>query len=334
MKDVLQVVLTRGGRPECIHRTDVAILQNDGTLKASWGNPEYQTYWRSGAKPFQVLPLLLAGGQSAYNLNLKDIAVMSASHSGEPIHVEQVRSILKRIGCTEEDLECGTMAPLNRRVAKAMVANGEAYGSIHNTCSGKHASMLALARILGVETKGYSAPEHPVQQLMLRTIAEATETPLEDVHIGVDGCGVPVFWLSLSGMAKAYAKLADPDQIGLSGDWVDALKCIRDAMASEPLLVAGTGRIEATLMAKTKGRVIAKSGTDGIFCLAHPESKQGLVLKVEDGAPRALNPAVLALCQELGWITQEEYQELWALHIRPLVNHRGDVIGDTEVVLK
>lgn len=331
MAKSMRVILTRGERPECIHEIHVAVCAADGQLTHQWGDPHYETYWRSGAKPFQVLPLILEKGEEKFQLTSQDIAVMSASHSGEEAHVRQVRSILEKIGCREEDLECGPMSPLNRVAAKELQKKGIKATEIYNTCSGKHSGMLALARLLKVDTKGYSQSEHPVQVAMKEGIARSTDLPSAYIPTGIDGCGVPVFWLSLSSMARAYGKLASPDQAHLSDEMTYALTKIRDSMSSYPFLVAGTHRIETLMMEKAAGRLVAKSGTDGIFCISHLPTGEGLVLKAVDGAARALAPAALALSKELGWLSSGEYEALWNESIHPLKNCRNDIIGNFEV---
>lgn len=331
MEKTMKVILTRGDRPECVHDIHVAVCTAEGQLTQEWGDPHYETYWRSGAKPFQVLPLLLEQGEKVFHLLPQDIAVMSASHSGEAAHVAQVRSILEKIGCSEKDLECGPMVPLNHRAAKELQEQGIPATEIYNTCSGKHAAMLALAKLLKIETTGYSQPDHPVQIAMKEGIARSTDLPPAYIPTGVDGCGVPVFWLALSSMARAYGKLANPEKAHLSDEMTDALTKIRDSMGTHPFLVAGTHRIETLMMEKAAGRLVAKSGTDGIFCISHLPTSEGLVLKVADGAARALAPAALELSRELGWLTLTEYQELWHEVIHPLKNCRNEIIGNFEV---
>lgn len=332
MKNPVQVILMRGKHPECIHEIHVAVCDAEGQLTHEWGDPHYETYWRSGAKPFQVLPILLHDGIEKFNFSNKDLAIMSSSHSGEPEHIKQVKEILGKIGCTEKDLECGVMRPLNREVAEKMLISREPFTAIHNTCSGKHAGMLALAKLLNIDTKGYIRPDHPVQIEMKEAIARSVDIPSSYIDAGVDGCGVPVFWLAISGMARGYGKLADPQKAHMSDDFTQALGKIQKAIQENPFYIAGTERFETVLMEETKGKLLAKSGTDGIFCVSHLPSSEGLVLKVVDGNSRAFAPATLSLLKEMNWISGEEYLALWNKSVSPLKNHRGDLIGDVQVI--
>lgn len=332
MKNPVQVILMRGKHSECIHEIHVAVCDAEGQLTHEWGDPHYETYWRSGAKPFQVLPILLHGGIEKFNFSNKDLAVMSSSHSGEPEHTKQIKEILEKIGCTEKDLECGIMHPLNREIAEKILISSESFTALHNTCSGKHAGMLALAKLLNVETKRYIEVDHPVQIEMKEAIARSVDIPSSYINTGIDGCGVPVFLLAISGMARGYGKLATPQKAHMATDFTHALEKIQKAIQENPFYIAGTERFETILMEEMKGEILAKSGTDGIFCVSHLPSSEGLVLKVADGNSRAFAPATLSLLKEMGWITKEEYLNLWGKSVFLLKNHRGDLIGDIQVI--
>lgn len=332
MKNPVQVILTRGKHPECIHEIHVAVCDAEGQLVNEWGDPHYETYWRSGAKPFQVLPVLLHGGVEKFNFSNKDLTVMSSSHNGEPEHILQVKGILEKIGCTEKDLECGVMRPFSTEVTEKMLISGEPFTELHNTCSGKHAGMLALAKLLNVETAGYIAPDHPVQIEMKEAIARSIDIPASYIETGIDGCGVPVFWLAISAMARGYGKLAAPQKAHMADDFTCAVEKVQKAILENPFYIAGTKRVETILMEETKGKILAKLGTDGIFCVSYLPSAEGLVLKVVDGNSRAFAPAVLSLLKEMNWITKEEYLILWKKLVSPLRNQRGDLIGDIQVI--
>src|SRR5260221_3331874 len=58
----LDVICTRGPLVESRHRVHAAVVNATGDLVASVGNPALVTYWRSCAKPFQVMPLIARGG--------------------------------------------------------------------------------------------------------------------------------------------------------------------------------------------------------------------------------------------------------------------------------
>lgn len=316
----IEVRVFRGELVESVHLVDAAVVDAQGALIASAGNPGRITYWRSAAKPFQLLPLVEAGGVDRFGLDARDLAVACASHSGEPVHVAQVRHFLAAAGLDEAMLQCGAHPPLHEPSARLLQARGESPAPIHCNCSGKHAAMLALARLLGADTARYLEPEHPVQKRILDAVAAASGMPRERIGVAVDGCGAPVFALELSAMARAYARLAAAEEESPLGR-------IRRAMIEHPYLVAGAGRLSTEAMELLRPELVAKSGAEGVFCAGLTGPGFGIALKVRDGAARAAGPALLAILNAAGLLGPGARERL-AHHLRPEVrNHSGRVTG-------
>ena len=61
---------------------------------------------------------------------------------------------------------------------------------------------------------------------------------MEDLAIGVDGCGVPVHGVPLHAMATLFARLARPERLG---DLEPHARRAVAAMLAEPYLVGGYG---------------------------------------------------------------------------------------------
>lgn len=322
---------TRAGRVESIHRGNIVAVDVTGKVIDCVGNAEKPMFWRSAAKPFQVLPFVRQGGLEKYGIDEEELAVMVSSHSGEPRHVELVEQILAKVGLTVDALACGAVRPMDGRASRELVKLGQKPQAVHNPCSGKHAGMLALCRLLNLPVEGYTEPEHEVQQIMHQSVAQSAGLTVQQVDIGIDGCGVPVFYLPLANMALAYARLALPEQAGW-GENEQAVTAIRDAMLRYPQVVAGTGRVDTVLMQLTKGRILAKVGAEAVYCLASAADGIGITFKIEDGGHRAINPVILGIIKRLRLITQDEYDELAAQYPPVLRNHRGDVIGTIETV--
>ncbi|SVD54356.1 uncharacterized protein METZ01_LOCUS407210, partial [marine metagenome] len=201
------VAVLRGGIVESIHRVHVAVVNAEGGLIAEIGDPNRIIFCRSAAKPFQAVPLVEENVLDEFGINARELAVICASHSGEPKHVDAVRSILEKIGLSEKDLECGPHPPFEEDAAKELYTRGEKIGAIHNNCSGKHAGMLALALSRGWETAGYIKSDHPVQSRMISEMARWTCMDKSDIKMGIDGCGVLCFGVPLSRLAKAFCTL-------------------------------------------------------------------------------------------------------------------------------
>ncbi len=328
MGEVL-VHVTRDGVVESRHQASLAIADVAGRLLAEGGSPERLAFWRSAAKPVQLLPLAAAGGVAHFRLTESELAVMAASHSGETIHIRAVQSILQKIGLGEEHLRCGAHPPMDKPAAAALVKAGEMPRAIHCNCSGKHAALLALAVLRHWPTSGYMAPDHPVQQEIMQTVAAMSGIPASVIHLGVDGCGVPTYLLSLQAMATAYARLAGPTHI--PADLAAAAEVVTTAMRRYPHMTGGTGRLGTSLMAATGGRIIAKSGAEGVFCVGWPACGLGLAMKIDDGAARAVAPLVIEILYRMGALTGEEVGSLADLRRPEVRSFAGRSVGSLEV---
>ena len=301
----------------------------EGRTIAFLGDPEAATYLRSAAKPFQCLPLLLAGGEARFGLTPADLALICASHNGDPEHTAGAADLLARGGFSMADLLCGAHLPLGKESAQRMLRAGEEPTPLHNNCSGKHAGMLLACTLLGLPTADYVDPDHPLQRRILEHVLEICRVPREQVGIGIDGCSVPAFHMPLSAAARGYAALADPRACGLQADVAAALDRVARAMTSEPGMVAGRGRFTTRLMEVTRGRVLAKEGAEGFYSLAvRGPVALGIAVKIADGGERCRDGVVLDVLRELGSLSGAEFEELAEHHARPVLNARGIRVGE------
>jgi L-asparaginase II len=319
----LDIVATRGGTIESRHAVHAAIVASDGRLVGAAREPATSTFWRSCAKPFQVMPLLESGGFDEMGWGDDELALACASHGGEPEHVSIAASMLSDLGLEEGDLACGPHEPLAARGAKFVRENGVRPTRLHNNCSGKHAAMLARATTEGWATVGYERANHPVQVGVLATIASWANVPAGSIAQAVDGCGVVVFGLPLVNMATAYARLAGAVQRD-----EEIPRQIVHAMTSRPFLVGGTDRFDSILIEETNGRVLAKVGAEGVHTVAALDLGLGIAVKAQDGAQRAQYPAVLRALQLVGALPDPLPQRLADFIRRPVRNTRGEVVGE------
>lgn len=323
---------TRGGKVESRHRADVAVVDVNGKLVWELGESTRPMFWRSAAKPFQLLPFAERGGIELFGLTSEEIAFMVSSHSGESQHVDLAHSVLGKVGLTIDALACGAAKPMSGKVARELTIQQIPFQAVHNACSGKHSGMLALAKMIQAVIEGYTELDHPVQQLMYQAVADGAKLEKSEVDVGIDGCGVPVFYLPLYNMAWAYARLARPE-LGAWDERESVVRTIRDAMLAHPQVVAGSKRFDTVLMNITKGRILAKIGSEALYCLASVPEGLGITFKIDDGSYRAVAPAGIAILKKLDLLSKEEYQILLE-HFPPILkNHRGDVIGTVESVL-
>ena len=288
------VEVTRGDLVESRHRGAVAIADASGKLVWSCGDVERPIYPRSAVKMLQALILVESGAADAFGLGEEELALACASHSGEAFHVEAVRAWLGRIGLDEDALACG--APVG--------ADGRPLTRAHHNCSGKHAGFLTDARHLGVETRGYERPDHPVQRRVLAAMAEMAGVDPAHMPVAVDGCTAPAVALPLRALATAVARIADTSC--LAPDRAAAARRLDAAVKAKPLYVAGTGRACTALIQAGAGAVSAKTGAEGVFVAAVSSLGIGVALKVDDGATRGAETAIAAVLAALGAVDLHE----------------------------
>ena len=321
----IDATVWRGPIAESRHRFQAAVSAPDGALAAQTDEPRMVTTFRSAAKPFQLLPLVERGHAARWGFDDETLAVMTGSHIGSRYHVALVSGILARIGLSDHDLACGFHEPLDPESLVQIRMHPADRSPLYNNCSGKHAGMLALALAEGWPTQGYEQAGHPVQQHMKRAVADSCGVAPESLSVGVDGCSVSVFGVPLSGMARAYARLATARADGDARE--QAMARIRDAMRAWPRATGGAGRLSSALMERAPARLVAKGGAEGLECVGLTERGLGLALKCEDGQSRAIGPALMGLLEQLEVLSEDEMTKLADLRGPVIRNHAGLEVG-------
>ena len=325
-RNPLTVEVTRGGMVESRHRGAAVVMDAKGNAVHAWGEIERIVYPRSAIKPLQALAVVETGAAEALAVTDAELALASASHCGQPQHMDVVLAWLERIGLGADDLECGAHEPLDPETAKARVRAGESPGPADNNCSGKHAGMLTTAKHLGEETAGYTRPGHPVQQRLRAILTDIGGADLRQAPEGTDGCGIPVFGMPLSAMARAMARMADTG--GLEAGRAEAAGRIVAAMMSNPLLVSGRGRFDTIAMKAANGAFAVKTGAEGVHGAILPELGLGVAVKIDDGARRAAQVAMAAILDYLGVLDGEAKVALAGFLETPVLNEKGERVGE------
>lgn len=320
------VRVERGGVEEALHCGHVVVTDARGTIKTALGNPERRTYFRSCAKPFQAIASLHAGIVSRFDLEPEHVAIMAASHNGEPRHIEVARDLLRRTGVAESALQCGAHWPYYEPAAAVVRREMPEPIPIFNNCSGKHAGMLAAARALGTPLETYLQPDHPVQQRIRQAVEDFTACPSDEVRYGTDGCSAPNPAVPLAAMARSFASL-------VSSKSAEAAAVVA-AMTAHPFLVGGTDRFDTRLMEVTRGRLLAKGGAAGAHCTANRRSGEGLAIKLDSGDGTWAPVAVMAALQQLGWLDAAELDALRSFAEPNLRNYRRLLVGSVRPVLE
>jgi L-asparaginase II len=312
------VEVTRDGIVESIHCVAACAVDRNGGELLAIGSVDAPVYLRSSAKPFIASAIVAAGVHERFRLEQREIAVIAASHNAEPFHLAAVRSILSKIGLTEEDLACGPEGP------------GYPPEPIYNNCSGKHAGILALCKTLGCDPSTYLDPQNEAQQFILKICAEMSGLLPNELHIGVDGCGIPVYAASLRAAAGSYMRLAGGR--GVNPVHSRALAIVSDAMLAHPEYVSGTGEFDAELMRAGGGEIVCKGGAEGVHGIALRTREVGLVLKVADGNSRARPAGSLAALRMLGVLSPEQLERLHAFAHKEIQNKAGRPVGEIREV--
>jgi len=324
-----EVHVIRGHIAESRHRLQAVVVSASGQVRAATAHPDRVTSFRSAAKPFQLLPFVERGHADRLGLSEPELAIMAASHSGSRAHLRIVQGLLDRLGLTASALACGYHDPMDAEALADVRRDPSLQGPLYNNCSGKHTGMLAFCQAEGWPLAGYEKPEHPLQLLMRRTVAECCDVPPESVLVGIDGCSVPVFGLPLLQMAGGYARIAEAMAHG-GGPREQALQRIGLVMSRHPVVVEGEGRLATDLMIATQGRLLAKSGAEGLLLIADPSRGLGVAIKCEDGAMRALGPAAVELLDVVGILQRAEADALVAHRRPPVLNAAGHEAGHLE----
>lgn len=276
------VVATRGDAVESIHYGSAVLLDANGEVRTSYGEPQAAYYPRSALKPLFAVGMLRAG----LELDDQQLALASASHSGAPIHQQVAASTLKAAGLDATALGNSTDLPYGVPERQAYVAQGGTATQLVQNCSGKHAALVALSELKGWDTANYLHDERLLQMLQ-DTVEELTGEKISGVS--TDGCGTPVYLISLVGLARGFARLA-------SAKAGTPEARVAKAMSTHPELVAGEGR-DVTALMRALPRAVAKDGFEGIQAVALPDGT-ALAVKIADGGDRARMPITIKLLTE------------------------------------
>ncbi|QIJ66378.1 asparaginase [Streptomyces sp. JB150] len=277
--------LVRGGVVEGIHYGSLVVLDSDGRVTLQLGDIEAAFYPRSALKPVQAVAMVRAG----LPLDGELLSLAAASHSGEERHLTGARRILELAGLTEDDLRNTPDLPFDPAVRDTWVREGRRPSRLAQNCSGKHAAMLYVCRLNGWSLDDYLDPEHPLQQAIAEIVEDLTGQRVAAVT--VDGCGAPLFSVSLHGLARAVARITT------AAPGTPEAR-VADAMRDHAEMASGSGRDVAALMRAVPG-LLAKDGFEGVQVAALPDGR-AVAVKISDGANRARIPVAAAALARAG----------------------------------
>jgi L-asparaginase II len=343
--------VTRGSTVESVHYGSLAVVDSNGKLLSSYGDPKTVAFLRSSAKPFQALPFVERGGVEYFGFTLRELAIACASHEGSDLHVQTVKGIQEKAGVEESQLQCGIHLPGDVEAFKSLLLNNRKPTQNRNNCSGKHTAMLAHAKMRELSLEDYLDIRHPIQQDILFSFAEMCGMPVEEVQLGTDGCSAPNFAVPLYHAALAMAQLCDPH--ALSDVRGSACRKITLAMTTHPEMISGYGEFDEQLMRAGEGKIVCKRGAEGYQVIGllpgvlSPDSPGvGIALKVSDGdaarmaldlvhSPRVRPAVTMEILRQLGVLSPKQEQALASFGpVKPIKNHRGIVTGQSRPVFE
>lgn len=329
------IEVTRGTLVESRHRVHAVVADATGTVVHAWGDGELEIFPRSAIKPLQTLALIETGAADHWRLTDERIALATASHSASAAHIMAVEAWLDDIGRGEDDLECGAHMPTDETAAHRLIKQGAAPTRLHNNCSGKHTGFLATALHMGEDIHGYTGADHPVQQRLYQTLMDMGGAALSGTGRGVDGCGIPVYGMPLSALARAMAKMADPAKAGLGAVRSAAAQRIVQSMAKHNFMVSGRGRLDHAAMtagigvAKRTGAPVfaTKTGAEAVHAAILPGLGLGVAVKAEDGTKRASDSMMANVLNFLGAFDDGARVDMAPFLEMTVVNAEGAPVG-------
>jgi L-asparaginase II len=281
--------VVRSGFVEGRHVGSFVAVDADGAPVASAGDGRGPIFPRSANKPMQATAMWRAGLRLT---DPADLALVAASHYGEPFHVERVRALLRAVSLDEDDLRCPPDLPLSPTARAAVERAGGRPTRAYMNCSGKHAGMVTTCVGAGWTIRDYVEPDHPLQKACRSAVEDLAGESV--AAVGVDGCGAVVMAISLTGLARAFLAV-------VSADAGTPERTVADAMRAHPEMMSGTGADDARLMRAVPG-LLAKGGAEGVLAVAAP-GVGAVAIKVDDGAARARLPVLVVALGRLGLTT-------------------------------
>jgi L-asparaginase II len=336
---------------ESVHHGLIAVVDSNGKLIASHGDPNAVVFLRSSAKPFQAIPFVERGGLEHYGFTPRELSIACASHEGSDMHVQTIEEMQKKIGLQENHLQCGTHMPGDAQAFKSLVMKAQQPGPNRNNCSGKHTAMLAYAKMNGYSLDDYLNVDHPIQKAILATFSDLCLVPSHEIELGIDGCSAPNFAVPLHKAAFGFARLCDPHDLPEAR--AEACRKITAAMTSHPEMVSGDGEFDCELMKAGDGKIVCKRGAEGYQIIGllpgtlSPNSPGvGIAFKISDGdavsmgpnleSSNRVRPAVaIEILRQLGAISSQQQQALVEFGpVRLIKNLRGIVTGQSRPVFE
>ena len=320
----------RGGIPDLLHEGYVCVVDRDGKVLKSAGSPEARVFYRSASKPLQALPVIAMGLDEKYGITPEESVILAGSHLGEPFHVAAIRSMFRKAGMDLNDLVMKPAVPGSTSANEERILRGLPPEKIYHNCSGKHTGAMLLQKELDpAHIRDYWQVDSAAQRVILRAVAALSEVPEEQVGIGVDGCGVPVFAVPMRNIAVAFKNLACIDTIrdgGLRG----AAEKFVPRIHQYPLMMRGTGYLCSLI--NYDPNLVAKGGAYGVYGIGLKKEGIGISLKLRDGTEAVWPLLIREIFRQIGYHNPDTERMLDSLNSGTIYNDNGTPVGTCRAV--
>ena len=321
---------TRGGLVENVHSGAICVVSERG-VEYSVGRYAEEYFFRSTSKPIQALPVLMLGLDKKYGLTDGECAIMMGSNAGETYCAEVVESLMKKTGVTEGELVMNPTYPSHEKTKHAVIAAGEPPKKIWHGCTPKHIGYILVQREFTGSGKGYQLPDSAVQRMIRELLAIFTDIPFEQIKLGCDGCGVPVFAVPGPSLALSYLRMACPDLLS-DKTVVAAAAKMADLMNRYPQFTKGREYISSVMNAHPN--IVAKDGASGVFAFGLKRERLGIMLKLYDGVSESWQCVIAEILRQVSCeinkelIHELETKQLQECVCKDIYNMSGKVVGE------
>ena len=322
----------RGNTLDLIHEGYIAVVDESGKLLYHAGDARTMTYYRSASKPFQALPVIARGLDKKYGFTEEESVVLAGSHLGEDFHIKAIRSMFQKAQMNLDDLVMKPAVPGSILANEERIRKGLPPEKIYHNCSGKHTGAMVLQKELDPEhIRDYWKVDSKAQKEILRAISILSEFPTDQVQIGIDGCGVPVFAVPVQNIAIAFKNIACIDTI--------KDKALREAARSfvprihrYPLMMRGTGYLCSLI--NYDPNLVAKGGANGVYGIGLKKERLGIALKIKDGTEAVWPILIKEIFRQIGYYHEKTFEMLESLNSGIIVNDTGTPVGRCDPVFK
>ena len=324
------IEIYRGPLLECFQIGSIAIVDESG-LRMSTGDVDFVSYYRSSSKPIQILPLYPLEIDKKYGLTDEELSIMSGSLACSPRQLELVDSVMRKADISSDILIMLPCYPIWDSYATQYKREGKDPSKLYHNCIGKHLGLILMQREMGGAPADYWKIESPVQQAILRYISVFTDVPVQEIQVGWDGCGVPVFGVPMPNMALSYLRLAAPDLIP---DEVISASTSRNVaiVAKYPENLMDAESLCGVVCRDSN--VISKAGADGVYTFGLKKERIGAAIKVFDGSSGNMPLIVREILEQLNYGNKETIRRLGESFPSDVINATGSVVGYKKAVFR